>query len=99
LEFLLESLVIEELRFRPRRSGRFAKFTASSMLNAVAMPLANGQYERYNKTIVQALATTMAGRDPSDWDLAVKQVQNALNTMHNSINTTPMNSSDVRQEV
>lgn len=61
------------------------------VFNAVATPRANGQCERYNKTIVQALATTMAGRDPRDWDLAVKQIQSALNTMHNkSINTTPL---------
>jgi len=61
------------------------------VLNAVATPRANGQCERYNRTIVQALATTTAGWDPRDWDLAVKQVQSALNTMHNKgINTTPM---------
>jgi len=40
---------------------------------------------------VQVLTTTTTERDLSDWDLAVKQVQNALNTMHNkNINTTPM---------
>lgn len=61
------------------------------VLNAVATPRANGQCERYNKTIEQALATTMAGRDPRDWDSVVKQVQSALNTTHNKgINTTPM---------
>jgi len=60
------------------------------VLNAVATPRANGQCERYNKTIVQALATTTAGRDPSDWDSVIKQVQSALNTAHNKgINTTP----------
>lgn len=61
------------------------------VLNAVATPRANGQCERYNKTIVQALTTTAAGRDSNDWDSAVKPVQSALNTMLNkSINTTPM---------
>lgn len=61
------------------------------VLNAVATPRANAQCERYNKTIVQALATTTAGRDPRDWDTFIKQVQSALNTTHNkSINTTPM---------
>lgn len=61
------------------------------VLNAVATPRANGQCERYNKTIVQALATTTAGRDPRDWDTVVKRVQSALNTTHNKgINTTPM---------
>lgn len=41
--------------------------------------------------MVQALATTTAGRDPREWDLVIKQVQSALNTMHNKdIGTTPM---------
>lgn len=61
------------------------------ILNAVATPRANGQCERYNRTIVQALATTTAGQDPAKWDTAVKQVQSALNTTHNKgIATTPM---------
>lgn len=62
------------------------------VLNAVATPRANSQCERYNKTIVQALATTMAGQDPRDWDTVLKQVQSALNTTFNKgINMTPMN--------
>lgn len=33
----------------------------------------------------------MAGRDPRDWDLTVKQIQSALNTIHNkSIDTAPL---------
>ncbi|EZA50330.1 hypothetical protein X777_11273 [Ooceraea biroi] len=61
------------------------------VLNAVAMPRANGQCECYNKTIVQALATTNAERDSRDWDLTVKQIQSALNTTCNkAIGTTPM---------
>ncbi|KMQ89880.1 transposon ty3-g gag-pol polyprotein isoform x2 [Lasius niger] len=57
----------------------------------MATSRANGQCERYNKTIVQGLATTMAGRDPRDWDSVIKQVQSALNTTHNKgINTTPV---------
>lgn len=61
------------------------------VLNAVATPRANGQCERYNKTITQALATTTAGRDSQDWDTAIKQVQSALNTTFNKgINTTPI---------
>lgn len=66
-------------------------YGVKQVLNAVATPRANGQCERYNKTIVQALATRLAGRDPRNWDLAVKQVQSALNTKHNkSINTAPL---------
>lgn len=61
------------------------------VLNAVATPRANGQCERYNKTIVSALATTTAGKDSRKWDLEVKKVQSALNTMHNnSINMSPV---------
>lgn len=61
------------------------------VLNAVATPRANRQCERYNKTIVQALAATMVGRDSRHRDAAIKQVQGALNTTHNkSIETTPM---------
>lgn len=60
-------------------------------MNAVATPRANGQCERYSKTIVQALATTMAGQDSRRWDTVIKQVQGALNTTYNkSIDTTPM---------
>lgn len=59
------------------------------VLNAVATPRANGQCERYNKTI--ALATMAVERDPRDWDMVLKQVQSILNTTHNKgINTTPM---------
>lgn len=33
----------------------------------------------------------MAGQDPRDWDVVIKQIQSALNTIHNKgINTTPM---------
>ena len=52
------------------------------ILNAVATPRSNGQCERYNKTIVSALSTTVAGKDERDWDKYVKQVQSALNTKY-----------------
>lgn len=59
--------------------------------NAVATPRANGQCERYNKTVVDALTTTAAAQDPCDWDTQVKKIQCAINTMFNkSINTTPI---------
>lgn len=78
--------------FTSQAFGTFCNtYGIKHVLNAVATPRANGQCERYNKTIVQALATTTAGQDPRDWDLVIKQVQSALNTMHNKgINTTPM---------
>ncbi|KAK2578390.1 hypothetical protein KPH14_011876 [Odynerus spinipes] len=66
-------------------------YAIKHVLNAVATPRANGQCERYNKTIVSSLAATAAGKDPREWDTFIKKVQSVLNTMHNkSINTTPM---------
>ncbi|KAK2577920.1 hypothetical protein KPH14_011865 [Odynerus spinipes] len=60
------------------------------ILNAVAIPRANGQCERYNKTIVTALATTTVGKDSSRWDEDVKGIQSALNTcLNKGIGTTP----------
>ncbi|KAJ8909358.1 hypothetical protein NQ315_000447 [Exocentrus adspersus] len=61
------------------------------ILNAVATPRANGQCERYNKTIVSSLAATAVGQPDENWDLYVKKVQSALNTTNNkAIGTTPM---------
>lgn len=68
-----------------------ATYGIKHILNAVASPRSNGQCERYNKTIVNALSTTSAGKDPKLWDTFVKPIQSALNTSFNkSINTTPM---------
>ena len=53
------------------------------VLNAVATPRANGQCERYNRTIVASLATTVAGMESNVWDNYVKQVQSAMNTSFN----------------
>ena len=44
------------------------------VLNAVATPRANGQCERYNRTIVASLAATVAERDHRTWDEFVKQI-------------------------
>lgn len=61
------------------------------VLNAVATPRANGQCERYNRTIVASLAAMTAGNEPERWDEKVKQIQGALNTTYNKgIGTTPM---------
>ena len=83
-------------------SARGTAFTARSfrtfcdaygikhILNAVATPRANGQCERYNKTITAALSTTTAGKDLSHWDNDVKKIQSALNTcLNKGIGTTP----------
>lgn len=61
------------------------------VLNAAATPRANGQCERYNRTIVASLAATVAGRDHRTWDEFVKQIQGALNSTHKkAIGVTPM---------
>lgn len=60
------------------------------VLNAIATPHANGQCERYNRTIMAALAMTVAGMESNLWDDYVKQVQSAMNTSFNQgIGTTP----------
>lgn len=60
-------------------------------LNAVATPRANGQCERYNRIVLESLATTAAGDDEHKWDLYVKQVQSALNcTYSKSIGVSPL---------
>ncbi|CAK1599857.1 unnamed protein product [Parnassius mnemosyne] len=53
------------------------------ILNAVATPRANGQIERYNRTIVNALTATNHGRPDSEWDTHISKVQWGLN---NTIN-------------
>lgn len=68
-------------------SRRFAllcqTYGIKHVLNAVATPRANRQCERYNKTIVDALATSAASQNSRDWDTQVKRVQSTINTMHN----------------
>jgi hypothetical protein len=60
------------------------------VLNAVATPRANGQCERYNRTIVAALTTLSADTRSNEWDTHVKEVQSAMNTTFNKgIKTTP----------
>lgn len=83
-------------------SDRGSAFTAHSfrqfceaygikhVLNAVSTPRANGQCERYNKTILNALATISADTDSTEWDAHLKDVQSAINTTFNKgIKLTP----------
>lgn len=51
--------------------------------NAVASPRANGQVERYNRTILDSLAAQNHGKDERLWDERLLQVQWGLN---NTIN-------------
>lgn len=60
------------------------------VLNAVATPRANGQCERFNRTILSSLATLTGGVEDDEWDLMVKTVQRGLNgTIHRTLGTTP----------
>lgn len=60
------------------------------VLNAVATPRANGQCERVNRTVLDALATTSAGSAEDTWDEHVKRVQSAINnTTNRSTRSTP----------
>lgn len=66
-------------------SQKFAKFCEEAgikhVLNAVATPRANGQVERFNRTILTALKTTI--RDENRWDLDLLKIQFAINNTVN----------------
>lgn len=49
---------------------------------AVGMPRANGQVERYNRTVLDALGTMGANIDDTDWDINVPAIQSALNNSY-----------------
>lgn len=88
----------------PRRiiSDRGTSFTSISfkrfmedkgikhVLNAVATPRANGQVERYNKVIVDALTTKSVGTSDNKWDDHLPDVQWGVNnTFNKGIGRTP----------
>lgn len=53
------------------------------ILNAVATPRANGQVERYNRTLLDALTVKCVGQDENKWDTHVFDVQWGLNNTYN----------------
>ncbi|CAH2101045.1 unnamed protein product [Euphydryas editha] len=61
------------------------------ILNAVATPRANGQVERYNRTLLDALTAKCSGSNgEKNWDLHVLDVQLGLNnTINKGIGKTP----------
>lgn len=88
----------------PRRiiSDRGTSFTSDSfkafiiekgikhVLNSVATPRANGQVERYNKVIVDALTAKCIGTSESKWEEYLPEVQWGINnTFNKGINRTP----------
>ncbi|KAI8441761.1 hypothetical protein MSG28_005453 [Choristoneura fumiferana] len=60
------------------------------IMNAVATPRANGQVERYNRTITEALAAANNDGAENKWDEHVAKVQWSLNnTLNKGIGRTP----------
>lgn len=60
------------------------------ILNAVASPRSNGQVERYNKTILDALTAQNIKRDERDWDNQIGRIQWGLNnTIQKTLGRTP----------
>ncbi|XP_045539290.1 uncharacterized protein LOC123722212 [Papilio machaon] len=75
-------------------SKTFKEFTTENgvkhVLNAVATPRANGQVERFNRTITEALATSNHGKDEKAWDENVCDIQIGLNTtVHKTTQKSP----------
>ncbi|EFA07709.2 hypothetical protein TcasGA2_TC002186 [Tribolium castaneum] len=59
-------------------------------LTAVAVPRANGQVERYNRTVLNSLATTGATQQDRHWDENLQNIQLGINgTINNAIGVTP----------
>lgn len=56
---------------------------ARHVLNAVATPRANGQIEKYNRTILESIAASNHGLDERDWDKHITTVQWSLNNTRN----------------
>jgi len=78
-------------------SSRFKAFTREfkikHVLNAVATPRANGQVERFNRTIINALGARSHGKKDYMWDEYVGEIQLAINTTTNE--TTEKNPSEL----
>ncbi|CAG9785319.1 unnamed protein product [Diatraea saccharalis] len=65
-------------------SGAFKEFIMlygiKHIINAVSTPRANGQVERFNRTILNALSTSSHGKDEKSWDKQIPDIQLGLNT-------------------
>lgn len=73
---------------------RFQEFLRSlgvkHVMNAVATPRANGQIERYNRTVLSALTATNHGKPENIWDESVSEIQWGLNnTINKGTGKTP----------
>lgn len=65
-------------------SSSFKEFIVQTgikhIMNAVSTPRANGQVERFNRTILDALSTSTHGKDDRTWDEQIPDIQLGLNT-------------------
>lgn len=67
-----------------------AEFGIKHILNAVATPRANGQCERFNRTILSSIAAMNGDYENEQWDMHVKTIQRGLNgTVHRVLGKTP----------
>ncbi|XP_071055516.1 uncharacterized protein [Onthophagus taurus] len=53
--------------------------------NTTATPRANGQVERYNRTLMTAIFTRSENEDGRDWDKRLCEIQFAVNSLPNSV--------------
>lgn len=66
------------------------EYNIKHVLNAVATPRANGQVERFNRTILEALATSNHGQDEKQWDKHIPNIQTGINTtIHKTTQKSP----------
>lgn len=75
-------------------SSKFKQFLSGKsvhhVLNSVATPRANGQVERYNRSILDSLTTMIQGEDERLWDEHLYNIQWGLNnTLNKSTGKTP----------
>lgn len=75
-------------------SKKFKSFIQSvgskHILNSVATPRANGQVERYNRTILASLGSMTHGKGNNTWDEQLPDVQLGINsTIHEVTKKTP----------
>lgn len=75
-------------------SKRFKEFLnqlgIKHILNAVATPRANGQIERYNRTLLTSLTAAGQGKSERLWDQHISEIQWGLNnTLNKGIGKTP----------
>ncbi|CAH2218043.1 jg26686 [Pararge aegeria aegeria] len=63
---------------------------AKHILNSVATPRANGQVERYNRTILASLSSMAHDKNKNSWDELLPDVQLGINTtVHDVTKKTP----------